>query len=254
MKKSKKRDINNYQKEYNRHSFEDVMVEYRRKCVLEQMEKYVTKNVLEIGCGYEPIMKYFSDYEQMVVVEPGDDFYKSTVLFKNEHKEKNILCYHSIIEDVIDDLIDMRFDFIIISSLLHELKNNLEVLQEISKLCHSQTIVHINVPNKTSIHRLLAYRSGIIPSLNERSETQIRLQQNEFFDLNELNEFCTKAGFNVLDEGSYFIKPFTHSQMSKILNTGLIDKTILDGFYSLIHDFPKNGSEIYVNVRISAEK
>lgn len=248
------RDINNYQEEYNKHSFESIMVEYRRKCVIEQMKKYDTKKVLEIGCGYEPIMKYFSNYEQMVVVEPGDDFYNSAVLFKNEHKEKNIHCYHSFIEDVIEDLKNIHFDFIIISSLMHELKNNLEVLQEISKLCHSQTVVHINVPNKKSFHRLLAYRSGIIPSLDEKSETQIRLQQNEFFDLAELNEFSKKAGFTVLDEGSYFIKPFTHSQMSKILNYGLIDKRILDGFYDLIHEFPENGSEIYVNVRVSAEK
>lgn len=249
MKNSKKRNLDNYQEEYDNHTFEDIMVEYRRKCVLEQMEKYSTRNVLEIGCGHEPIMKYFDNYNRMVIVEPGDDFYNNAVNYKK--KDKNIECYHALIEDVIEDLKEISFDFIIISSLLHELKNNLEILKKITHLCHKETIVHINVPNKKSLHRILAYRSGIIPSLDERSDTQIRLQQNEFFDLRELNEFIEKAGLTSKEEGTYFVKPFTHDQMSNLLENGVIDRVILDGFYGLATDFPENGSEIYVNAQIS---
>lgn len=250
MTNSDNRDITNYQEEYDKHSFENIMVEYRRKCVLEQMEKYNTQTILEIGCGHEPIMKYYSNYERMVVVEPGDDFYNSSLTYKNKNKDKNIECFHALIEDVINDLKSIRFDFIIISSLLHELKNNLEILRKITHLCHKKTIVHINVPNKKSIHRILAYRSGIIPSLDERSDTQIRLQQNEFFDLPELNEFIREAGLTSKEEGSYFVKPFTHGQMSDLLKNGVIDKVILDGFYQLAADFPENGSEIYVNAQL----
>jgi 2-polyprenyl-3-methyl-5-hydroxy-6-metoxy-1,4-benzoquinol methylase len=185
----------------------------------------------------------------MVIVEPGDDFYNNAVNYKK--KDKNIECYHALIEDVIEDLKEISFDFIIISSLLHELKNNLEILKKITHLCHKETIVHINVPNKKSLHRILAYRSGIIPSLDERSDTQIRLQQNEFFDLRELNEFIEKAGLTSKEEGTYFVKPFTHDQMSNLLENGVIDRVILDGFYGLATDFPENGSEIYVNAQIS---
>ena len=251
MADSKNRDISNYQEEYDKHSFEDIMVEYRRKCVIEQMKKYNTQTVLEIGCGHEPIMKYFNNYKRMVVVEPGDDFYNSANNYKKEYKEKNIQCHHALIEDVIDELKEIPFDFIIISSLLHELKNNLEILKKISHLCHKETIVHINVPNKKSLHRILAYRSGLIPSLNERSDTQIRLQQNEFFDLSELNTFIEKAGFTSKNKGSYFVKPFTHGQMSNLLKNGVINKEILDGFYRLAVDLPENGSEIYVNAQLS---
>ena len=251
MTNSDNRDITNYQEEYDKHSFENIMVEYRRKCVLEQMEKYNTQTILEIGCGHEPIIKYYSNYERMVVVEPGDDFYNSSLTYKNKNKDKNIECFHALIEDVINDLKNIRFDFIIISSLLHELKNNLEILRKITHLCHKKTIVHINVPNKKSIHRILAYRSGIIPSLDERSDTQIRLQQNEFFDLPELNEFIGEAGLTSKEEGSYFVKPFTHGQMNDLLKNGVIDKVILDGFYQLAADFPENGSEIYVNAQLS---
>ena len=251
MKNSNHRDISNYQEEYNNHSFENIMVKYRRKCVLEQIHKYNIKNILEVGCGNEPIMKYFSDYDNMYVVEPGDEFFNNAIFFKNENKNKNIECHQGLIENLIDKLNKVQFDFIIISSLLHELKNNLDILKKIRELCNSETLVHINVPNKKSLHRLLAYHSGIIPSLDERSNTQIRLQQNEFFDLNELNNFIKKAGFYAIDKGSYFVKPFTHGQMSNLLDNGIIDDAILDGFYNLTEEFPENGSEIYVNVKIA---
>jgi len=44
------RDINDYTKNYNIASFEDYKVIYRRKKVLEIMQKYKPKRILEIGC------------------------------------------------------------------------------------------------------------------------------------------------------------------------------------------------------------
>lgn len=52
------RDINDYTKNYNIASFEDYKVIYRRKKVLEIMQKYKPKRILEIGCGMEPLFNY----------------------------------------------------------------------------------------------------------------------------------------------------------------------------------------------------
>ena len=51
MTDSKNRDISNYQEEYGKHFFEDIMVEYRRKCVLEQMEKYLIEKAIQKHSG-----------------------------------------------------------------------------------------------------------------------------------------------------------------------------------------------------------
>ena len=55
--------------------------------------------------------------------------------------------------------------------------------------------------------------------------------------------------FEILDTGSYFIKPFTHYQMQKIIDINLLPKKFLEGLYGMISYIPDLGSEIYVNVK-----
>ena len=56
-------------------------------------------------------------------------------------------------------------------------------------------------------------------------------------------------GFVILDSGSYFIKPFSSSQMYEMINKGIIDAKVLDGLYGLSQYLPLYGSEIYINCR-----
>jgi hypothetical protein len=56
-----------------------------------------------------------------------------------------------------------------------------------------------------------------------------------------------QTGFRVVDSGSYFVKPFTHAQMAAMLDTGIIDGSVLDGLDALARDLPGFGSEIYAN-------
>ncbi|EHT8405649.1 TPA: hypothetical protein RJ335_000877, partial [Campylobacter jejuni] len=56
-----KRDIKQYTKNYTskEHDFEEIMVYYRRKKVLEILNKYNPRNILEIGCGMDSIFNYY---------------------------------------------------------------------------------------------------------------------------------------------------------------------------------------------------
>lgn len=72
------RDINNYSEKYSLHSFEEYKVQYRRKKLLEIIEAYHPKSILEIGCGNEPLFQYVEDVH-FTVVEPSSDFYENAV-------------------------------------------------------------------------------------------------------------------------------------------------------------------------------
>ena len=50
-------------------------------------------------------------------------------------------------------------------------------------------------------------------------------------------------------KGSYFVKPFSHAQMLKCVEQGIIDENILEALYKLTAYLPEYGSEIYVNYR-----
>ncbi len=52
------RNINDYTTTYKQSDFESIQVKYRRKKVLEQINKFESKRILEIGCGLEPLFSF----------------------------------------------------------------------------------------------------------------------------------------------------------------------------------------------------
>jgi SAM-dependent methyltransferase len=246
------RDINDYVKNYsnqNHYDFEKHQVHYRRKNLLELLKQYPCNSILEIGCGSEPFFQFFNQYDKYVIVEPSDIFCRiANQLITDKNKIK-------IFNDFIENVnLNEQFNFVIISSLLHEVADPSIILESIKQLLTQNSIVYINVPNAKSFHRLLAYESNIIDSIYCKSETQIKFQQTTTFDIDSLKELVLKEGYEIIDFGSYFIKPFTHTQMIKLLENNIIDERILDGLNNMIKYFPDNGSEIYVCCKIKSDK
>ena len=144
-----------------------------------------------------------------------------------------------------------KFDFIIVSSLLHELENKVEFISKLKEISAKKTVIHFNVPNARSFHRLLALEMSVIDDLFSKSEMQKKMQQDTIFDIESLITFLKSQKFKILDQGSYFIKPFTHLQMQSIINNEIFPPNLLDGLSKMINHMPNMGSEIYANVELS---
>ena len=242
------RDIQDYSSKYtsNEISFETYQVKFRRLKVIEQIKKYNHNTIVEIGSGTEPIFEYFNHYKKMVVIEPSDIFFK--IATEKALKKNNVKLINSFFEDV--DLLEENIDIILLSSLLHEIKDTKLFLKQILSKCSESTVIHINVPNSNSFHRLLAYESGLIDSPSEFSNNNHKFQVNNVFNLDSLEELVRSVGFEVLDKGSYFVKPFNHGQMKNVIDNNIIDVNILNGLNNMIKYMPDLGSEIFVDVRI----
>jgi hypothetical protein len=50
--------------------------------------------------------------------------------------------------------------------------------------------------------------------------------------------------------GTFFLKPFTHSQMQKCVEMGIIDEKVLDGLFNVSKEFLDFGAELYCLVRM----
>jgi 2-polyprenyl-3-methyl-5-hydroxy-6-metoxy-1,4-benzoquinol methylase len=227
------------------------MVHYRRQIILDSLNKYCTdrSSIIEIGCGLDSIANHYQNFKTLTVLEPAKAFYDKCVNdIKNYNNASNILPINATAEEF--DC-EEKFDFIIISGLLHEVAKPAEILQSIKKLCTTDTVIHINVPNALSFHRLLALEMGLIERLHQKSDTQIRLQQHHTFDKDLLEELVTSCNFHILESESYIIKPFTHKQMKALLDSDLFDVSLLDGLMRLTKYFPNNGCELYMNVAIN---
>lgn len=234
---------NNYESNYVNLPFEDVLREYRKRNIIKVLKGFSHKRILEIGCGPSPIFMEYSNFEKMIVVEPGIFFYNKAKELANSNP--NIIIFNDLIENLKDELKSEIFDFIIIGGFLHEIKNPGIVLQAIRTICSNKTIIYSIVPNAKSFHRLLAYEMGLIDTIYQKSEHDKLFKRQKVFDIKGFNELLTKNSFKVIESGSYFIKPFTHLQMDMMLSLKIIDKSCLDGLDKLIKFLPDLGAELW---------
>ncbi len=242
------RDITKYTRDYLNDDFEKVAVYYRRKKVLEILNTYKPVKILEIGCGTSSIFEFYHDYDEFTVVEPSKEFCET--ICKSEFYNNKITVINDFAENSYDKLKDKTFDFIIISSLIHELINP-DILMQITKsLSNPNTIIHINVPNENSFHLLWAKEAGLIKSVDSLSKTAQNYQRHHTYNLDKLKKYCLDQGFSSFEEGSYFMKVFNNAKMLSCMNSDILSTELLDGLNKLTEYFPKNGSEIFVNCRI----
>ena len=246
------RNIDEYTKNYLKHGFEDRLVTYRRRKVIEIINKYHPYKILEIGCGMEPLFNYM-DYEfaQFTVFEPSIEFYNNALNLADLHPLKNkIVLYNA---PYYSKGTKNNYDMIICSGLLHELEDATNMISEIYKDCGKDTIVHFNVPNARSLHRLCAFHAGIIKNIDDLSERNVVLQQHSVFTKESLRDILICYNFDIIEGGSYFIKPFTHDQMEMMITNGIISENILDGLYKMSDELPEYGCEIYFNCKMKLE-
>lgn len=249
------RDINDYTAQYIQYiknGFEDYQVKYRRRKVLEFVERDMPKSILEIGCGMEPFFQ-FIDIGSVVdytVIEPSPVFYNHLVeVARNRKNIRTINEFFGGCGELVDKL--GQYEMIICSGLLNEVENPIELLNDMKCVSTKDTIIHINVPNANSVHRLLAKCMGLIKDEHDFSNRNIQYQQHNVWNMRELEELLRAEGFDVVEKGSYFIKPFTHDQMYEMMRQKIIDEKVLDGLFLLgEQDTQLLGSEIYINCKI----
>lgn len=239
------RDIERYEQDYLDNPFEAELIRYRHRKTLETLQKYRPARILEVGCGLQPLYQYFDRFDELVIFEPSSQFAElaraeapsGVTVVTDELGEK-----YGEYED--------RFDLIVVSSLLHELEEPLALLKTVKAFAIEDGIVHINVPNANSLHRLLAVRMGLVDSVYEKSPRQVKYQQHHTFDQERLSDLAYSADLEIIFMETFFVKPFTHAQMQQLIDSGFLTQEMLDGLYQLSKDLPDLGAEIVMNARV----
>ncbi len=245
---NKENRIIHYQDNYlNQYDFEVQMVKYRRKLVLERLNAYQPRVVVEVGCGSELLYQHYLQAEgavdQWVIVEPGSEFYG----IASKSGLQNLVTIQGFFEDAISQinaLLSKPPDMIIIASVLHEVASPRELLRAAKKIMDRQSVLHVNVPNSTSFHRMLAKSMGLINDLQAFSARNLELMQHRVYDAASLRVDMEAIGLAVVSEGGYLVKPFTHAQMQTIFPQ--LGEAVLDGLYQLGKAHPELASEIYL--------
>lgn len=253
LQTSGSRNIARYEKVYAESSFEPTQALMRKRVVLELLARWKPRRLLEIGCGTDPIFNHYRQADEVVVVEPGEDFAANAQQMAQQMHQVRVV--EGFVEPLAEHgvLGQKCFDCVLVSGLLHEVADPGRLLDVTRGLVAAGGRVHVNVPNARSLHRLLAFEMGLIDDIHEISERQKALQQHTTFDMRALKALCVSKGFVVTDEGSFFVKPFTHGQMYLLQELGILDEGMLNGLMRLEKHLPGMGSEIFVNLTVPGE-
>jgi SAM-dependent methyltransferase len=233
----------NYMLDYD---FEKIMVWARQKYLESLIRDIKPGSVLEIGCGYEQLFERVADVfsiQKWTIIEPSEIFY--TAAREKMEADGRVEIIRGFAEEVVGRAFFQKVELCICSSLLHEVEQPEQILRAAKESLCQGGMLHVNVPNATSFHRLLACEMGLISSPYQLSERNVAMLQHRVYDADALSSFVEKAGLAVKDAGGWFIKPFTHSQMEKMIE--YIGGNVLDGLWQMGAKFPALASEIFVN-------
>jgi 2-polyprenyl-3-methyl-5-hydroxy-6-metoxy-1,4-benzoquinol methylase len=230
-------------------SVERALVACRRQQVLRSLLRAPHGTVLEIGCALDPLFCHYDTFTKHITIEPVPEFAaKARALAEGR---KGVTLIEGFFEARVGELAAESFDVIVASGLLHEVASAGELLASVAKVCRRETLVHLNVPNMRSFHRLLASEMGIIENVFEPSELDRQLGHKAWFDKERLHAVVEENGFEVVEFGTYFVKPLTHSQLEAAMAHEIVSPQILDGLARMIQYMPDLGAEMFADVRLA---
>ena len=242
MKKNINKYWNNYKEIY---SFEEVLKIYRERKALECINSRKPKKILEIGCGFNPLFEKYTEFEEFTVIEPGEKAY-NYIKEKSSNNQK-IKCINNYFEDSLDLLKGEEFEYISSTGVLHETPTPKAFLETLRALSNIKTEIYLNVPNAFSMHRVIAKEMGLINNIHQKTERNILLEQNNIFDKKSLIKLLkeTFRYIKIIECKTFFLKPFTHSQMMDCIDKKIINENIFEGLYSASDYYSDSGCELY---------
>ena len=241
------RDLENYYAEYSKLPFENIQERYRKRKILEwiKTENLGMQSILEVGCGEDSIFNYIKHGGLKYIIEPIKEMLSST---QNIKLNKEIHVIVNTLENAHENL-DVKFDIILVSSLIHEIKNPIEFVLRCREMLHKNGKIIIVTNNKLSIHRILGVELGILQNIDSKTHTEVKMQQfTGAFTTIELIELIEKCKLKVSKIETFFPKILPHEKMHEALKSGKINSNFLDNLYSIIDYLPEFGSEIIAEV------
>lgn len=163
-------------------------------------------SVLELGYGegvtVSLLKQKATDY---TVVEGSLKLYEKMI-----ELHPDVHCEYSLFENFESN---RSFDKILALHVLEHVDDPIEMAVHSKKWMHKDSELVVIVPNRNSLHRLLAYEMGIINSTDELSERDKIVGHQRVYSLKTLREDLTEAGFEIIQEQGFFLKLLPNSMM-----------------------------------------
>lgn len=225
-------DLNNYNFS-TKTGFNSVLLKLR----YEEIAQYFKgDNCLELGSadgeGTKILLKHF---KKVVAVDGSSKF---LIKARNEIKNKKVTFINAKFEKL---KLENKFDTIILAHILEHVANPVEILKVARKYLAKNGVVIIDVPNANSIHRQVGVYMGMLETVFQLNDTDKSIGHKRVYDKKSLQKDVSKSGLRVVREGGVFLKPFSNTQLEKMLN-----KNAINAFNEVGKKYPEIAAEIFV--------
>jgi SAM-dependent methyltransferase len=242
------RDLSAYLDSYKDLPFEAIQELYRRRYLIDFLDKGEYQIATEIGCGRASLFEFWSPKQLSQTIEP-----LAPLLDRVKGKTLPGVVWHGFncrAEVAATNPLIAKADLTILSGILHEVENPQELLSSMRKITKPNGLMIVIVTNKLSLHRILGVHRGILQSLDSKTHTEIKMQQRHgAYSHEELSTELTRAKLELIEIRSIFPKLFAHEQMSRLLESKQISMEFLDVMQGLSSELNEFGSELFAIAR-----
>ena len=172
-------------------------------------------SALEIGCGAGLWTRVLCMRYQQVDVVDGSSQLLEQVALENAGAPATLNTHHALIEDF-ERAPGRAWQHIYMTYLLEHLVDPVAVLRQIGQWLTPDGVLFVAVPNADSLHRVLAFRMGLIQRADELSANDHRVGHRRVYTRPLLREHLQQAGYKITKELSIGLKPFTLKQMEHL--------------------------------------
>lgn len=193
-------------------------------------------DVLEVGCAYGDMTEDLASVAaSLTVVEPSAMF--CDVVSRRLGSRVRVL--NAFLEDLDASV---RYDVIVLASLLHHLHDPIAFLRHAKLLLRPGGTVVATVPNMTSLHRRIGVKAGFIKDVADTTERNTRFQQPGRFVKASLEDLFLRAGYEIVESYGFMLKPFSNAQM-ETLN---LEWPVIDALFEIGKDYPDLATHLFV--------
>lgn len=177
-------------------------------------------SALELGCGNGYWTSVLCErYTEVDTVDAAASLVEAVV---DSYKtlRANLRGHIALVEEFLASA-QRTWQHIYLTMLLEHVADPVNVLAQAHRVCEQKGSIFIAVPNATSIHRILALRAGLIKTVDELSDNDIKVGHRRVYTHDLLVEHVSQAGFTITEIIPVGLKPITHGQMQALPDTVL---------------------------------
>lgn len=206
--------------------------------ILKIKELICGDEILEVGCA-EGIMtnELSKHFKHITAIDGSEELTREAKKLNLQNTE----FVHTLFEEYKPD---KKFDTVVLCNIIEHVKEPVELLKKAKEWIGDSGTVIVLCPNANSIHRQIGVLSGMINSIYDLNETDIKVGHRRVYDIEGLKRDITSSGLFIEKWGGVFLKPLSNSQMDQL------DEKAIDAFYLIGDKLPQEFlTEIYVKCK-----